>query len=105
MKLIISEEAKKQIKSVYISNPEKILVFGLKKTGCSGFEYTMELENANTSFITVEDSAIVVGIKKEFVNNFDGTILNYITDRFGSKFVFENPNVKQMCGCGESVSF
>ena len=105
MNLILSPEAKKQIRLMYKSNPEKILVFGLKPNGCSGYEYVMNLETATSNIIIEDHGDIVVGIIKEFINNFNGTTLDYKKDKFESKFVFENPNVKQMCGCGESIGF
>lgn len=105
MYIILSPSAREQLKKIYQANPEKILVLGFKKTGCSGFEYVFELGNVNNNIYVEEHNNISIGIKKEFLEQFNGTLMDYKNDKFESKFVFINPNVKQMCGCGESVSF
>lgn len=33
-----------------------------------------------------------------------GTEMDYVTDKLTSEFVFNNPNIKGTCGCGESFS-
>jgi len=94
-----------QIRKIYKQNPEKIMVFSMKTTGCSGFEYIVELENTNKEIHIVEIDNISVGIKKQYLDNYNGTIVDYTVDKFQSKFTFSNPNVKGVCGCGISVSF
>lgn len=105
MNITINQNAIKHIKSMYNQNPEKIVIFSMKKTGCSGFEYSVSLETATNDLIIVEYSGLVVGFNKEFEDKFDGTVIDYEVNQFESKFVFNNPNVKSACGCGISVSF
>lgn len=33
-----------------------------------------------------------------------GTEMDYIENKLSSEFVFNNPNIKGTCGCGESFS-
>ena len=33
-----------------------------------------------------------------------GTEMDYVTHKLGSEFVFNNPNIKGTCGCGESFN-
>lgn len=105
MNITLSQNAIKHIKSMYNKNPEKIIVFSMKQTGCSGFEYSVKLETASNELEIVEHSGLVVGFDKKFIDKFEGSIIDYSTDKFESKFVFSNPNVKSACGCGVSVSF
>lgn len=105
MYIILSPSAREQIKKIYKANPEKIIVLSFKKTGCSGFEYVFELSEVNDNIYVEQHNDVSIGIKKEFIEQFNGTLMDYKNDKFESKFVFSNPNVKQMCGCGESVSF
>ena len=105
MNITLSQNAIKHIKSMYNKNPEKIIVFSMKKTGCSGFEYAVSLETATNDLIIFEHSGLVVGFDKGFIDKFEGSEIDYFTYKFESKFVFSNPNVKSACGCGVSVSF
>lgn len=105
MNITISQNAIKHIKNMYNKNPEKIIVFSMKQTGCSGFEYSVSLETASNNLIIIEQSHLVIGFEKEFTDKFDGSIIDYYSDKFESKFTFSNPNVKSSCGCGISVSF
>lgn len=105
MNITLSQNAIKHIKSMYNKNPEKIIVFSMKQTGCSGFEYSVSLETASNDLNIVEHSGLVVGFDKKFIDKFEGSEIDYFTDKFESKFVFSNPNVKSACGCGVSVSF
>lgn len=73
--------------------------------GCSGFEYSLTVED------TVEEDDLVVesqGIKL-FVDPFsaqylDGTRIGYESSFQGSGFTFENPNATGGCGCGSSFA-
>lgn len=105
MLINLTNNAIEHIKKLYKSNPEKVILFSMKKTGCSGFEYDVSLVNVSNDIELQTHSNLVVGIKKEYLDKFDGTIIDYITDKFESKFVFSNPNVVSACGCGISVSF
>ena len=78
---------------------------GVKKGGCAGMEYTVDLvrEPAPADDVVELDGA------KVFVNPqatlfLLGTEMDYKTDRMSSGFVFNNPNQVSACGCGESVS-
>lgn len=33
-----------------------------------------------------------------------GTEMDYVEDKLSSEFVFNNPNIKGTCGCGESFN-
>lgn len=105
MSIILSPKAIEQIKKIYKENPENIVIFSMKKTGCSGYEYTVSLGNMNREISIEIHNGVEIGIFTDYISQYEGTLIDYVDDKFESKFVFNNPNVKSMCGCGSSVNF
>ena len=82
------------------------LRIGLKKGGCAGMEYTMELaETPSPNDEVVEQGAARVLIAPTAQMFLFGTEIDYESGLLESGFKFRNPNVTDSCGCGESVSF
>ena len=81
------------------------LKIGVKKGGCAGMEYTMTWATAAGKFdeVVEADGAKVI-IDPAAVLYLIGTEMDYRTDTLASQFVFNNPNQKSACGCGESVN-
>ena len=84
----------------------KALRIGLKKGGCAGMEYTMEYVNeiSDTDEIVEVDGAKVVIAPTAQMFLF-GTEIDYESGLLESGFKFNNPNVSETCGCGESIKF
>ena len=81
------------------------LKIGIKKGGCAGMEYTMTLVDAVGKFDEVVDvGGARVIIDPQAVLYLLGTEMDYKTDKLAAQFVFNNPNQKSACGCGESVN-
>ena len=82
------------------------LRIGLKKGGCAGMEYTMELaETPSPNDEVVEQGAARVLIAPTAQMFLFGTEIDYRTGLLDSGFRFVNPNVTDTCGCGESNRF
>ena len=83
----------------------KALKIGVKKGGCAGMEYTMTWAQEIGKFDEiVEDKGAVVLIDPAAIMYLIGTEMDFKTDKLSSQFVFNNPNQKSACGCGESVN-
>ena len=95
----ITPAAERQIARLMSGKNAFGLRIGLKKGGCAGMEYTMELAEApDANEEVVEQGAARVMF-------LFGTEIDYQTDLLESGFRFRNPNVTDACGCGESVRF
>ena len=81
------------------------LSIGIKKGGCAGMEYTMDWASEQKPYDEVieRDGARVL-IDPKAVMYLLGTEMDYKTDKLASQFVFNNPNQRGACGCGESVN-
>ncbi len=81
------------------------LRIGIKKGGCAGMEYTMDWATERGKFddVVEKDGARVL-IDPKAVMYLLGTEMDYKVDKLSSQFVFNNPNQKSSCGCGESVN-
>jgi iron-sulfur cluster assembly protein len=81
------------------------LKVGVKKGGCAGMEYTMSLVDKVERFDeVVESGSARVIIDPSAVLYLIGTEMDFKTDKLSAQFVFNNPNQKSACGCGESVN-
>lgn len=78
---------------------------GVKTTGCSGLAYTMEfVDDVEPDDQVFEDHGIKIIIDPKSLLYLDGTELDYKKEGLNEGFEFNNPNVKDMCGCGESFT-
>ena len=78
---------------------------GVKNAGCAGQAYTMEYATEQRPLDEiVEDRGVKILIDPKAVLFLIGTELDWVTDRLSAKFVFNNPNETDACGCGESVA-
>jgi iron-sulfur cluster assembly protein len=78
---------------------------GVKNGGCAGSEYVFEYAaEKNPLDEVVEDKDVTILIDPKAVLFLIGTTIDYETTKLSSKFVFNNPNETDACGCGESVT-
>jgi iron-sulfur cluster assembly protein len=76
---------------------------GVKTSGCSGMAYKLEFADAAEPEDVVFDShGLKVLVDPRSLPYIDGTELDYAKEGLNEGFKFNNPNVKDQCGCGES---
>jgi len=79
------------------------LRIGVKKSGCSGFAYIVDLADAVEEDDRVyESNGVKVIVDRESLPMVDGTCIDFTRNGLNESFQYENPNVKIECGCGES---
>ena len=106
MAITMTESAAKHIRDQIEKSGKGVgLRLGVKKSGCSGFAYTMdiaqEIQESDRVFESFGAKVLVDADSLPFLN---GTELEYAKQGLGYVFKFNNPNVKDQCGCGESFA-
>ena len=78
---------------------------GVTNAGCAGMSYTMDYaEDAKPFEEVVEDKGVKIFIDPKAIMFLIGTEMDFVREKLGARFVFNNPNQTAACGCGESVS-
>lgn len=76
---------------------------GVKTSGCSGMAYNLEFaDSIQAEDLVFEEHGVKIFVDPKSHVYLDGTQLDYAKEGFQEGFKFENPNVKNECGCGES---
>ena len=77
---------------------------GVTNGGCAGMSYTMDYASEAKPFEEVmEDRGVKIFIDPKAILFLIGTELDFVQEKLGARFVFNNPNQTSACGCGESV--
>ncbi|MCH9705078.1 MAG: iron-sulfur cluster assembly accessory protein [Proteobacteria bacterium] len=81
------------------------LRLAVRPSGCSGLAYILEYAEAiQNGDLTFESNGIKIITDPKSHVHIDGTVLDYVRDGVQEGFRFNNPNVKNACGCGESFN-
>lgn len=107
MAVILTESAAQHVKKMLEKRGNGIgLRLSIKKSGCTGFAYEVDYaDELGTEDQVFESHGMKVVVSKENLPTVDGMELDFVRDNvLNQGFEFRNPNVKEMCGCGESFS-
>lgn len=106
MAITLSKAAAERV-SRFISEHDDAmgLRLGVKKTGCSGYAYVIDYaRSAADSDVVFQDQGIRIVVDRTALPMLDGTHLDFVRHGLNQSFKFDNPNVKDECGCGESFN-
>lgn len=105
MSVTLSLSAADRVKHFLQKEGGSALRLGVRKTGCSGWAYTVDLalEVLDTDEV-FEDQGITVVVDKTHLQLLDGTEIDFVSEGLNRSFRFRNPNVTNECGCGESFT-
>ncbi|XP_075389556.1 iron-sulfur cluster assembly 1 homolog, mitochondrial-like [Tenrec ecaudatus] len=107
--LTLTPSAVHKIKQLLQDKPEHTkrvgLKVGVRTRGCNGLSYTLEYtKTKGDSDEEVVQDGVKVFIEKKAQLTLLGTEMDFVEDKLSREFVFSNPNIKGMCGCGESFN-
>lgn len=102
----ITEAAAARVAAFVAGRPGAVgLRFGVRRTGCSGWAYTVDLADAVADDDTVfELRGVRVVVDSRSLPLVAGTEIDFAKRGLNAEFVFRNPNATGECGCGESFS-
>jgi iron-sulfur cluster assembly protein len=103
----LSDAAATRIQEIMASSDGKYqgVRVGVVNGGCAGMSYTMDYaEEIKPLDEVVEDKGVRIYIEPKAILFLIGTEMDFVREKLGARFVFNNPNQTAACGCGESVS-
>jgi len=106
MAIQLTEAARKRMQDYLLKEPGAVGVrFGIKRTGCSGFGYTVDVAEAivDTDLVFDNDGVRVL-VDAKALPFLEGTEVDFQRQGINATFVFRNPNATGECGCGESFT-
>ena len=106
MAIQLTENAARHVQAMLEKQPALGLRLGTRKSGCTGFAYVVEYADAiHDDDQVFESSGVKLVVDNASLPMLDGMTVDFVQQNMLNQgFDFINPNVKDMCGCGESFS-
>ncbi|HQT00859.1 MAG: iron-sulfur cluster assembly protein IscA [Hydrogenophilales bacterium 16-64-46] len=106
MAVTLSERAATHVSNYLAKRGKGVGIrLGVRTTGCSGMAYKLEFADATPEGDEqFESFGVKVFVDPKSLPYIDGTELDYAREGLNEGFKFNNPNVKNECGCGESFN-
>ncbi|NKF24708.1 HesB/IscA family protein [Solimonas marina] len=78
---------------------------GVRKSGCSGYAYTMDYaDEIGSDDVVFEQHGSKLVVRPDHLPMLEGMTLDFQKQGLNESFKFLNPNVTAQCGCGESFA-
>lgn len=101
--ITLSPKAVEHLRGLLDSPDPKLIRVGVKNRGCSGLTYHLEYVDEPGKFDEeISQDGVKVLIDSKALFSIIGSEMDWIDDKLSSRFIFNNPNSKGQCGCGES---
>ena len=106
MTVSLSDKAAKHVANYLVKRGKGLgLRLGVRTSGCSGMAYKLEfVDEVSPGDLVFESNGVKVFVDARSLPYLDGMELDYARDGLSEGFKFNNPNVKDQCGCGESFN-
>ena len=106
MSISLTESAAKKInKQLQVRGKGLGLKLGIKESGCTGFAYVLDYaDELNDGDLVHEQYGVKVIINEQDMQFLDGIEVDYRREGINEAFKFNNPNITDSCGCGESFA-
>jgi len=106
MPITLTEKAASRVQ-VFLAKRGKgaALRLGVRTSGCSGLAYKLEFaDEVLPEDVQFESHGVKVVVDPKSLPYLEGTELDFAREGLNEGFKFNNPNVKDACGCGESFN-
>jgi iron-sulfur cluster assembly protein len=102
--VVLTDRAAARIKEVVAAENREGQGLRVKVVGggCSGLQYKVDFDQPKTTDKIFEKDGAKILVDMKSLLYLSGTELDYKDELMQSGFVFQNPNVKKACGCGQS---
>lgn len=106
MAISISEKAARHVSNYLAKRGKGVGIrLGVRTSGCSGMAYKLEfVDEVDPSDLVFESHGVKVLVDPKSLPYLEGTELDFVREGLNEGFKFNNPNVKDQCGCGESFN-
>ena len=105
MSIRLTEPAAERVREFLAQKGGVGLRVGVRRTGCSGWAYTVDLaREVGDDDIVFDEDGLAVVVDAEALKYVDGSEIDFVTEGLNRTFKFRNPNVTEECGCGESFT-
>jgi iron-sulfur cluster assembly protein len=106
MPVTLSESAAKHVAAQLSKRGRGVgLRLGVRTSGCSGLAYKIEYaDEVRPEDLTFRSHGVAVIVDPKSLPYLEGTELDFAREGLNEGFKFNNPNVKDACGCGESFN-
>jgi iron-sulfur cluster assembly protein len=106
MSITLTETAARHVANHLVKRGKGIgLRLGVRTSGCSGMAYKLEYaDEARPEDLSFESHGVTVYVDPKSLPYLDGTELDFAREGLNEGFRFNNPNVKDACGGGESFN-
>ena len=106
MAVTLSSNALTRVREYQAQTPGSIgLRFGVKKSGCSGWAYVIDMaQDRKPDEVVFIQEGVEVLVDPVSLLQVDGTEIDFVSQGLNQQFVFKNPRIAGECGCGESFT-
>lgn len=106
MTISLTERAAERVKKLLENRGKGLgLRLAVRAAGCSGYSHALEFaDEVRPDDQVFEDKGVRLVVDADSLALLEGTELDYVREGISEAFKFDNPNVKESCGCGSSFS-
>lgn len=102
----LTNSAVKHFEKKVAAKPGSVIRLSTKVSGCTGYAYVLDLADAPESGdeLVEASDALTVAVAQDAIQFVRNTEIDYVQEGVNGVIKYNNPNVVDECGCGESFN-